>query len=199
MARELDFFFDFMSPPSYLAYTQMPGLVARTGAKVNWRPMLTIGLLQLAGNRSPREVPAKARWMGADLQRWARHYGVTLGSSSHIDTLKIVPPLRGAFVAAERGETDAYIGSMFRGMWLEDVNIGEPVTWTRLLTEAGLDPAPYRVGVERADVKDALRASTQEAADRGAFGAPSFFVGDELFWGQDRLAFVEEALLARPA
>ncbi len=199
MARELEFFFDFMSPPTYLAYTQMPGLIARTGATVRFRPMFTIGLLQLTGNRSPREVPNKARWMGADLQRWARRYGVALGGNSHIDTLKIIPPLRGAFVAAGRGETDAYLAAMFRGMWVEDVNIGEAATWARLIGGAGLDPDAYAAGVERAEVKEALRANTQEAADRGAFGAPSFFVGDELFWGQDRLAFVEEALMALPA
>jgi 2-hydroxychromene-2-carboxylate isomerase len=199
MARELDFFFDFMSPPTYLAWTQMPGLVARTGAKVNWKPMFTIGLHQLTGNRSPREVPNKGRWMTADLQRWARRYGVPMGSSSHIETLKIIPPLRGAFVALERGETDAYIAAMFKGMWLEDENIGDAATFPRLIAKAGLDPAAYVAGIERADIKEALKASTQEAADRGAFGAPSFFVNGELFWGQDRLEFVEQALMERPA
>ena len=123
---------------------------------------------------------------------------MTLGSNSHIDTLKIIPPLRGVFVARERGETDAYIAAMFRGMWVEDANIGEAQTFARLTAEAGLDPAAYAVGIERADVKDALRAGTQEAADRRAFGAPSFFVNGELFWGQDRLEFVEDALREQP-
>jgi 2-hydroxychromene-2-carboxylate isomerase len=199
MTRVVDIYFDFMSPPSYLAFTQIPGLAARTGATVTWRPMLTIGLLQLTGNRSPREVPNKARWMSADLQRWARRYGVTLGSNSHIDTLKIVPPLRGAFVALERGEFEPYATAMFEGMFLKDLSIGEPATWAGLIAGAGLDPEAYAAGVERPDIKAALRASTQEAADRGAFGAPSFFVADELFWGQDRLGFVEEALAALPA
>ena len=194
MARTLEFFFDFMSPPTYLAWTQMPGLQARTGAAVRYRPMLTLGLLQLTGNRSPREVPNKAAWMGRDLQRWARRYGVTLGGNPHMDTLKIVPPLRGAFVAEERGETAAYLKAMFEGMWLKGANIGEAETFARLLTAAGLDAAAYASGIDRADIKEALRANTQEAADRGAFGAPSFFVEDELFWGQDRLSFVEEAL-----
>ena len=198
MARALDFFFDFMSPPTYLAYTQMPGLIARTNCTVNYNPTFTIGLHQLTGNRSPREVPNKAAWLGGDLRRWARRYGVTLGSNSHIDSLKIIPPLRGVFVARERGETDAYIAAMFRGMWVEDANIGEAKAFALLLAEAGLDSAAYAVGIERADVKEALRASTQEAAHRGAFGAPSFFVADELFWGQDRLEFVEEALMAQP-
>lgn len=199
MARELEFFFDFMSPPTYLAWTQMAGLAERTGARVRYRPMLTLGLFQLTGNRSPREVPAKAAWVAKDLQRWARRYGVTLGTNPHMDTLKIVPPLRGALVAEGRGELAPYLKAMFEGMWVEGANIGEAATFERLLKDAGLDPEAYGSGIERADIKDALRANTEEAAARGAFGAPSFFVGDQLFWGQDRLPFVEEALLAMPA
>lgn len=195
MARELEFFFDFMSPPTYLAYTQMPGLKARTGATVRLRPMLTLGLHQLTGNRPPGTVANKGAWMAIDMQRWARRYGVTLNSNPHMNELKIVPPLRGALVAEELGRMEAYCDAMFRGMWLEGVNIGEPVHFARLVAEAGMDPAAMQSGIERSDIKEQLRANTQEAADRGAFGAPTFFVGDELFWGNDRLEFVEEALL----
>ena len=194
MARELEFFFDFMSPPTYLAYTQMTGLKARTGATVRMRPMLTLGLHQLTGNRPPGVVPNKGAWMAVDMQRWARRYGVTLNSNPHMNELKIVPPLRGALVAEEMGRMDAYCDAMFRGMWLECVNIGEPEHFARLVGEAGLDLAAVQAGIERSDIKDKLLSNTQEAADRGAFGAPSFFVGDELFWGNDRLEFVEEAL-----
>lgn len=199
MARTLEFFFDFMSPPTYLAFTQMPGLIARTGASVVYKPMVTITLHKLTGNRSPRDVPAKGAWMGRDLQRWATRYGVPLENNPHINELRIVPPLRGSLVAMEMGCFDAYAGAMFRGMFIEAVNISEPATWARLVEEAGLDPAAIAAGTERQEIKDRLHACTQEAADRGAFGAPSFFVGDELFWGQDRLSFVEEALTALPA
>jgi 2-hydroxychromene-2-carboxylate isomerase len=197
MARTLEFFFDFMSPPTYLAFTQMQGLIARTGARVIYKPMVTISLLKLTGNRSPREVPAKAAWMARDLQRWARRYGVTLAGNSHIETLRIVPPLRGALVAMEMGAFDAYARAMFRGMFVDDLDIGEPQTFARLIEEAGLDPEAIRAGIERPDIKARLHELTQEAADRGAFGAPAFFVEGELFWGNDRLAFVEEALLSR--
>jgi 2-hydroxychromene-2-carboxylate isomerase len=196
MARTLEFFFDFMSPPTYLAFTQMQGLIARTDARVIYKPMVTISLLKLTGNRSPREVPAKAAWMARDLQRWARRYGVTLAGNRHIETLRIVPPLRGALVAMEMGRFDAYARAMFRGMFVEDLDIGEPVTFARLITEAGLDPEGIRAGIERPDIKARLHELTREAADRGAFGAPAFFVDGELFWGNDRLSFVEEALLS---
>jgi 2-hydroxychromene-2-carboxylate isomerase len=199
MARAVEFFFDFMSPPTYLAYTQMPDLARRTGATIRMRPMLTLGLFQLTGNRSPRSVPNKAAWVSADLQRFARRYGVTLNGNSHMEDLRIVPPLRGALVAEALDCGRAYCDAMFRGMWVDDLNIGEAGTWERLISDADLDPAVFAAGVERADIKDALKANTQEAADRGAFGAPTFFVGEEMFWGQDRLDFVEEALLALPA
>lgn len=199
MVRRLEFFFDFMSPPTYLAYTQMPGLVARTGAEIVWRPMLTLGLFELTGNSGPRAVPNKARWASADIQRFVKRYNVPFVSNPHMDTLKIVPPLRGAFVAQALGVFPAYCDAMFRGMWVEGVNIGEAQTWARLISDAGLDPQAFRDGIERPEIKDALRANNQEAAERGAFGAPSFFVADELFFGQDRLDFVEEALLRLPA
>lgn len=194
MCRDFEFFFDFMSPPTYLAYRRLPGLIERTGAQVRMRPMLTLGLHQLTGNRSPRETPNKAAWMARDLQLQARRYGVVLNANSHMDVLKIVPPLRGALVAEELGQMPAYCEAMFRGMWQDDVNIGDADEWSRLISRAGLDPVAFKEGVDRPDIKERLRANTQEAADRGAFGAPSFFVGDVLYWGQDRLDFVEEAL-----
>ena len=194
MGKTLEFFFDFMSPPTYLAWTQLPGIVARTGADVVWRPMLTLGLFQATGNRPPMTVPNKGKYSGMDLQRFARRYGVPLNPNPHMMTLKIVPPLRGAFVAQERGEFEAYAKAMFEGMHVKGLNIGEADVWPVLLSEAGLDVAAYQAGIEREDIKEKLKANVQEAADRGAFGAPTFFVDGEMFWGQDRLDFVEEAL-----
>ncbi len=194
MGKTLEFFFDFMSPPTYLAWTQMPKIIARTGCQVVWRPMLTLGLFQATGNRPPMTVPNKGKYSGMDLQRFAKRYGVPLNPNPHMMTLKIVPPLRGAFVAQERGEFEAYAKAMFEGMHVKQLNIGEADVWPVLLKEAGLDPVAYQAGIEREDIKEKLKANVQEAADRGAFGAPTFFVDGEMFWGQDRLDFVEEAL-----
>lgn len=194
MAPTLEFFFDYMSPPTYLAYTQIPGLLARTGATVIWRPMLTLGLFELVGNKSPITVPNKGAWVAKDLQRFAKRYGVALNQNPHMATIRIVPPLRGALVAEGIGAFKAYSDAMFRAMWVEGLNIGEPEVWAGLIRGADLDPAAFAAGVERPEVKDKLKANTQEAARRGAFGAPTFFVGEDMFWGQDRLDFVEEAL-----
>ncbi|MBI1180799.1 MAG: 2-hydroxychromene-2-carboxylate isomerase [Alphaproteobacteria bacterium] len=194
MAKTLEFFFDFMSPPTYLAWTRIPGIVERTGCAVVWRPMLTLGLFQLTGNRPPMTVPNKGKYGQADLQRFARRYGVTLNPNPHMMELKIVPALRGALVAQERGEFEAYARAMFEGMWLKGLNVGADDVWPKLLEDAGLDAAAYQAGIARDDIKEGLKANTQEAADRGAFGAPTFFVDGEMFWGQDRLDFVEEAL-----
>lgn len=196
MTRIVEFFFDFMSPPTYLAYTQLPGLMARTRAAVVWKPMYTIGLHQLTGNQSPILVPAKGAWIVKDLARYVKRYGIEFVPNSH-QPVKVVPSLRGAIVAQEIGCFDRYVSALFAGMWTKNLNIGDPAVLKEILLEAGLDAAAILEGIERPEVKAKLVANTQEAANRGAFGAPSFFVGDDLYWGQDRLEFVEEALLAR--
>jgi 2-hydroxychromene-2-carboxylate isomerase len=195
MTRTVEFFFDFMSPPTYLAYTQMPGLIARTGAVVIWKPMYTIGLHQLTGNQSPILVPAKGAWIAKDLARYVKRYGIEFVPNSH-QPVKVVPSLRGAIVAQEQGCLGDYISAIFSAMWTKNLNIGDLTVLREILVGAGLDASNILAGIETPEVKAKLVANTQEAATRGAFGAPSFFVGDELYWGQDRLPFVEEALLA---
>lgn len=195
MARTLEFFFDFMSPPTYLAYTQLPGLLARTGAEVSWRPMYTIGLHQLTGNQSPIMVPNKGKWVGQDLLRFVKRYGVPFKPNPH-QPVKVVPSLRGAVVAQEGEGFHGYVDAVFKAMWVEGQDIGNLDVLRDLIAGAGLDADHFLKRISDDDIKQKLIDNTQEAADRGAFGAPSFFVGDALFWGQDRLDFVEEALTA---
>lgn len=195
MGKTVEFFFDFMSPPSYLAFTQMPGLQARTGAHVVWRPMYTIGLHQITGNRSPIMVPNKAAWIGRDLARFAKRHGVRLADNPH-QPVKVVPALRGALAAAELGVQSPYIAAVFHAMWVDARDIGDGPELASILAGAGLDAEAILARTAAPEIKQALIDTTQEAADRGAFGAPSFFVDGELFWGQDRLDFVEEALSA---
>ena len=198
MARTVEFFYDFMSPPTYLAYTQLPAIADRTGAEIIWRPMYTIGLHQLTENRSPMFVPNKAKWAAGDLQRWIKRYGIDFVPNPH-QPVKPVPSLRGALAADELGQGAAYREALFRAMWIEQKDIGNPEVLRQIIADAGLDADAIMARTQDGDIKQKLIANTQEAADRGAFGAPSFFVGGELFWGQDRLMFVEEALEELPA
>ncbi len=193
MGKTVEFFFDFMSPPTYLAYTQLPGILERTGASMMMRPMYTIGLHQLTGNQSPIMVPNKGKWVGQDLARWVKRYGIAFVNNPH-QPVKVVPSLRGALVAEEMGKYEAYIDRVFKAMWTEQANIGDPETLMTLVAEIGLDPEAVAQRMGEDGLKQKLMDNTQEAADRGAFGAPSFFVDGDLYWGQDRLEFVEEAL-----
>lgn len=193
MSKTVEIFFDFMSPPSYLAWTQMPGILARTGADVKYRPMYTIGLHDIVGNQSPVMVPNKGKWVGRDLQRYADNYGVTLNMNPH-GFIKILPASRAAALAESEGDLEKLMAVIFPAMFVEGLNLSDVNVVGELITQAGLDGARYLEAIKTDEVKTLLKQNTQEAADRGAFGAPTFFIGDTMHFGQDRLHFVEEDL-----
>jgi 2-hydroxychromene-2-carboxylate isomerase len=197
-ARTIEFLFDFGSPTTYLAHTQLPRIARETGARLDYVPMLLGGVFKATGNQSPVMVPAKGRWMGGDLARFARRYGVPFTFNPHfpINTLTL---MRGA-VGLQVRQPDRfmpYVDAMFRAMWVEPVNLGDPAALASTLKAAGFDPNEMLALVGNADVKAKLIANTEAAVARGVFGAPTCFVGDEMFFGQDRLDFVREAVMAR--
>ena len=193
MSKTLEFFFDFLSPPSYLAWTQLPGLLERTGANATLRPMFTLGLHELTGNRSPVTVPNKAKWVMGDLQLFANKYGVTLNPNPN-GFINILPADRSAAFAEARGEVEQLAASLYPAMWVDGRDLSDLDVLGELIEAAGLSSTAYLAAIDTDAVKDRLKANTQEAADRGAFGAPTFFVDGQLFFGQDRLDFVEDAL-----
>lgn len=195
MSRELEFFFDVGSPASYLAWTQAPGLCRRTGATLRYRPMLLGGVFKATGNASPAAVPAKGRYSGQDMQRFARRYGVTLTMNPHFPVNTLMA-MRLATAALDSEQRDTVLAALFEGLWLRERDLSDIDVLGRTLTEAGLDPAHWAALAQDQAVKDNLKATTEEAVERGVFGAPTFFVGEEMFFGQDRLDFVEEALRA---
>ena len=196
MAQQVEFFFDYGSPFSYLADTQLAALERRTGATVVYRPMLLGAVLKETGNASPITVPAKGRYMGVELHRWARRYGVPFAANKFfpINTMRL---MRGA-VAAQHAECFAeYHRAIYPAFWVDGANLGEPEVIRAVLDKAGLNADLILARIEKPDVKEQLRLNTEEAVRRGVFGAPTFFVGEEMFWGNDRLMFVEEALTRR--
>ena len=200
MAKAVEFFFDFGSPTSYLAWTQLPRLVADCGAQLVWRPMLLGGVFKATGNASPVTVPAKGRWMFTDMARWARRYGVPLAMNPHfpINTLTL---MRGAVGLQLRQPADfeRYVDTVFRAMWAMPCNMGDPAVLAQVLQRDGFDVEAMLALVNDAEVKARLVANTEEAVARGVFGAPTLFVGEQMFFGQDRLDFVREALTAQAA
>jgi len=194
--KRLEYFFDFGSPTSYLAWTQLPGLVAETGAELVWRPMLLGGVFKATGNASPVSVPAKGRWMGADIARWARRYGVPFRFNPHfpINTLTLMRGAAGLQLRAPE-QFARYCEVVSKALWEEARNLGDPAILAATLAAAGFDVEAFTELVGDPEVKARLVATTEEAVARGVFGAPTFFVGEAMFFGQDRLDFVREALL----
>lgn len=193
MPKTVEFFFDFGSPASYLAYKRLPDLAARTGARIDYRPMSLGGVFKATGNASPASIPAKGRYTGVDFRRWARRYGTEFNFNPHfpINTLHL---MRGAIGLIEDARFRVYCDQVFDAMWKAPKNLGEPSELAPVLLRA-------RVGVEEFEaltgdeaVKLRLKAATDGAVERGVFGAPTFFVGGEMFFGQDRMDWVEEAL-----
>ncbi|MFL9812042.1 2-hydroxychromene-2-carboxylate isomerase [Stutzerimonas sp. VN223-3] len=195
MNKTVEFFFDLGSPATYLAWTQLPALCERTGAQLHYRPMLLGGVFQATGNASPATVPAKGRYMLTDLQRHARRYGVPFVFNQHfpINTLSL---MRGAmgYLAIQPDAFPRYLDAMFRALWIENRNLADPAVIAEVLQQAGLNPKQFEAMLQNEEIKTTLKANTDEAVQRGVFGAPSFFVDGELFFGQDRLEFVGAAL-----
>ncbi|MBK8942693.1 MAG: 2-hydroxychromene-2-carboxylate isomerase [Polyangiaceae bacterium] len=189
----LEFFFDFASTYSYLASTQLDAMAERAGAEILWRPMVLGAVFQGAGNDMPAKVAAKAPYLLRDIERWAKHYGVPFKMSSHWPCPTIAAE-RLTLVADESGKGPAFAKAVFRAMWAEDRNINDEAELSKLLAEVGLDPAAALARSKSPEIKERLRTNTDLALSRGAFGAPAMFVGEELFWGNDRLHFVEDAL-----
>lgn len=196
MTKTVDFYFDVGSPAAYLAFTQLPQICADAGATINWQPMLLGGVFQATGNHSPATVPAKGKYMFGDLQRFATRYGVPFQPNPHfpINTLML---MRGAVGLRMRQDErfGNYVKAVFEAIWIDSKNLNDLAVVGAVLHEAGFDAAAMLALVSQQDVKDRLKVLTQRAVQRGIFGAPTMFVGEQMFWGQDRLDFVREALL----
>ena len=199
MSKTVEFLFDFGSSNAYLAYARLPGIVERTGATVLWTPILLGGVFKATGNRPPGEVPAKGAYVQLETARYVARYGIPYlrNPDFPINTLAL---MRGAVSYQMDGQTggdfEAYVKLIFEAMWVRPQKLDDDAVLETVLTGGGFDWTDFGGRVGRSAVKDRLRTNTEDAAARGVFGAPSFFIGDELFFGQDRLDWIEEMLAA---
>lgn len=197
MSQTVDFYFDLISPPSYLAYTQLPKIAAQTGAHINWRPVLVGAIHKATGNRAPIEVPAKGKYLLTDLARYAARYQVPFRLNPHFPFSTLLHQRIATGLLMRQSEAFVgYVEAMFEAIWVEGLNLTDPAVIAQVVSRAGVDPAQALALAEDPAVKDALRQATEDAVARGAFGVPTFFVGEDIFWGQDRLDFVRAALAA---
>ena len=189
MAKPVEFFFDYVSPFSYLADTQLPALLDRTGASIIYKPILLGGIFKASNNTPPPTIPAKFKYNAVDAIRWSKHYGVpmTINPFFPMSTVRV---MRGAIVAQSAGCFPAYHPQCFARCGPTALTSRIRKSSKKCSPGSGMDPD----AVEQEDVKERLKANTDEAVARGAFGAPTFFVGDAMFWGNDRMHFIEAAL-----
>lgn len=194
----VQFLFDFGSPNAYLCHKVIPAIEARTGVKFEYLPILLGGLFKLSGNRSPGEafagIPNKQAYNQLEVTRFVARHGLDryrFNPHFPVNTLKI---MRGAVAAQKLGCFVPYVDAMYAAMWEQGLNMDDPALIVQTLNAAGLDGQRLLEATQDADVKDRLVQNTQSACERGAFGSPTFFVGDEIFFGKDRLREVEEEI-----
>jgi 2-hydroxychromene-2-carboxylate isomerase len=196
VAKVLEFFFDYGSPYSYLASTQVEEMVRRTGSELRWRPFLLGAVFKSTGNISPATTMQKARYILKDLLDWTRQYDLPeflLPEGFPANSLRAD---RLGLVADEQGCLPAFTHALYREEFVLGKDPSQLATLNPVLQGVGLEAEKSLARSESAEIKDRLRQNTDQAIERGAFGAPTFFIGDDMFWGNDRLPFVERALRA---
>jgi len=199
MARHIDFYFDCSSPWTYLAFHAIQPLAAEVGAEIAWKPILVGGVFnavnQTVYDSRAKPNPLKQAYMLQDLGAWARLYGLRIVFPPRVFPVNSVKAMRGAFVALDEGKLVPYATAAFEAYWGDDRDIGQEDVLADIATRAGLDRQRFFAGIETVACKARLRANTDELIARGGFGSPSMFVGEQMFFGNDRLPLVRAALL----
>ena len=188
--KKLEFFYDYVSAYSYVANSQVRNI---KGVEVHYRPMLLGAVMQASGNSPPGLVPAKGAYMNKDLARWAERYVIPFKFNS-IFPQSTLSALRLAIAAQRRGVFDDVHQKLFDAMFVHDLDLSNQEVLVQILSDAELNVDELTGDLSSQSIKDELRANTEEAVQRGAFGAPTFFVGDQMFFGNDRMDFIREAL-----
>src|SRR5437660_690630 len=195
----VEFHFDFASPNAYLAHLLIPEIEKRTGAPFEYVPVLLGGVFKLTNNRAPMEsfqgVKNKLEYQRTETQRFIRRHGITRFAMNPFFPVNTLMIMRGAVAAQMEGVFARYVDEVFRHMWAEPKKMDDPAVARAALDESGLDGARLIAMTQDAAGKDRLPANTQRSVERGAFGSPTFFVGNEIFFGKDRLREVEEEIL----
>jgi 2-hydroxychromene-2-carboxylate isomerase len=198
---QVEFHFDFGSPNAYLAHLVIPEIERRTGAKFEYVPVLLGGVFKLTGNRSPAEAFAgiknKPEYERLETERFLQRHGIINYRRNPFFPVNTLTLMRGAVAAQRLGVFAGYVDEMYRRMWSEPIKMDDPKVWRAALLEAGFDAPRFEELVQDPEIKERLLANTQRSVERGTFGSPTFFIGDEIFFGKDRLHDVEERLVVK--
>jgi len=195
---KVEFHFDFGSPNAYLSHLVIPEIEKRTGAKFDYVPVLLGGVFKLTNNRSPAEslkgIRNKPEYERLETQRFLRHHAITRFQSNPFFPVNTLMMMRGAIAARAMGVFERYVDEMYRHMWAEPKKMDDPESWRAALKDGGFDAEAFVEMIERREIKDELLSNTQKSVERGTFGSPTFYVGEAIYFGKDRLRDVEEAI-----
>jgi 2-hydroxychromene-2-carboxylate isomerase len=203
MTPKVEFHFDFGSPNAYLAHKVVPAVERRTGVGFAYVPVLLGGVFKATNNQSPvvqfKDIKAKRDYMRLEIVRFIRKHGLgqfKMNPHFPVNTLQV---MRGAVAAEMDGQLGRFVDAVFHHMWEQPKKMDDPEVIRAALDASGLDGARTLARIQEQDVKDRLLKNTEGSVARGTFGAPTFFVGEEIFFGKDKLADVEEEIEAQKA
>jgi 2-hydroxychromene-2-carboxylate isomerase len=195
----VEFHFDLGSPNAYLSHLVVPEIEKRTGVKFEYVPILLGGVFKLTNNRSPAEslrgIRNKPEYERLETRRFIQRHGITRYQPNPYFPVNTLMMMRGAIAAQSLGVFERYVNEMFRNMWAEPKKMDDPQVWRAALDESGLPTARILELIEAPQIKAQLLENTQRSVERGTFGSPTFYVGDEIFFGKDRLREVEEMIM----
>ena len=197
----VEFHFDFGSPNAYLSHLVIPAIEQRTGVKFSYVPVLLGGVFKMTNNRSPAEslvgIRNKPEYQRLETRRFIAQHGITRFTANPHFPVNTLTLMRGAVAAHRLGVFERYVDEIYRHMWAEPKKMDDPAVLRAALTESKIDAERLLAAAQSDEVKDELRANTERSVERGTFGSPTFFVGDDIFFGKDRLRDVEQAIAAR--
>ena len=192
MTKTVTFCFDFGSPYSYLAYNYL-SVIKEAGAEIEIKPVLLGAIFKATGNQPPATVQKKGQYMFNDIQRWAEKLDLKFKMNPFFPILT-VPHMRGAILAQKNDILEKYMQCMFDSIWVKALNLNDQEILTKVASESGMDPNDFADGISSDETKDSLRSNTQFAIDKGAFGVPTYFLENDMFWGIDSVKFLIDSL-----
>ncbi|MDC0903456.1 2-hydroxychromene-2-carboxylate isomerase [Pelagibacteraceae bacterium] len=189
MIKPFDFYFDFISPYSFLAHKEIRKIEKKNSIKIRYRPILLGGLHNLHGIKAPAFIPAKAKHMIKDCKLIAEKNKIRFKFNSYFP-IKSLNLMRGVFVAEEDNFKNYYIDNIFNSIWQDGLNMNDENIIEKVLKNLNVNPKTFMLRISSASIKDILKKRTNEAFEKSVFGAPTFISNNKIFWGQDRIEFV---------
>ena len=188
MIKPLEFYFDFISPYSFLAHKQIRKIENKEGIKIIYKPVLLGGLHNLHGIKAPAFIPAKAKHMVRDCKLIAEKNNIRFKFNSYFP-IRSLNLMRGVLVAEEDNIKKYYIDNIFNTIWQDGLNMNDAIVIQKILQNLNINPKTFSLRTTSSLIKDLLRKKTNDAYEKGVFGAPTFVVNNKIFWGQDRIEF----------